>query len=704
MNIAKSWPDYLLPIGIIGCLMVIFVPLPPMVMDVMLAANISLAVVILLATVYAKSPLELSVFPSLLLVTTLARLALNVGTTRLILTRGAIDGDQAAGGVIQSFSQFVAGDSLAVGLVVFSIILVIQFVVITKGASRISEVAARFTLDGMPGRQLAIDADLNAGVIDNEQAQQQRKDVIAQADFYGTMDGASKFVRGDAIAGAIITLINIAGGLVIGLSHGMTLSQAGTTFTQLTIGDGLVSQLPALLISLAAGLLVTRSTRQTDLSRESARQIFARPVVLVITAIFLGLMVLTNLPKIPLLAIAAACLGGAYALQQRNQQALTTRVAQTNMTAANGQAPPANSDAQSIENLLASDVVEMQLGLGLIRLADPRTGGVLLEQITAVRKSVANQIGIVLPKVRLKDDMQLDANQFRILIQGRVVEHGTIQPDFSLAIDTGHATKPLGELAVREVAEGHLADGPSYWILPESIAVAQQAGYQVKTSTDVLSQQLEFAAIENADDLLTRDTTKLLVDSVRVASPTVVEEVVPSLLTISQVQQVLKSLVKEGISIRPLGLILETLGDHATNTKSVWQLTEHVRQRLSHHIAAGLARADRAPVSVFTLSSELQHRLACAWDNDQHEIRIGLSMTMRQSLAEAINSMAEQMIVTGFRPIMMVEQSIRPAVASLCENNRTSVFVFGSKEAESADLNFVGEIGSADVQTLASAA
>ncbi len=704
MNLTKSWPDYLLPIGIIACLMVIFVPLPPMVMDVLLAANISMAVVILLATVYARSPLELSVFPSLLLVTTLARLALNVGTTRLILTRGAIDGDQAAGGVIQSFSQFVAGDSLAVGLVIFSIILVIQFVVITKGASRISEVAARFTLDGMPGRQLAIDADLNAGVIDNEEAQLQRKNVIAQADFYGTMDGASKFVRGDAIAGAIITMINIAGGLVIGLSSGMSLPEASMTFTRLTIGDGLVSQLPALLISLAAGLLVTRSTRQTDLSRESAKQVFARPIVLVITAIFLGLMVLTNLPKVPLLVIAAACLGGAFILQNRNQQALVVKAAQAKAVADHQPTLPSNTGDQSIESLLVSDVIEMQLGTGLIRLADPSNGGFLLPQITAVRKSVANKIGIVLPKVRLADDMRLEPNQFRILIQGRVVEQGTIQPDFCLAIDTGSASKPLGELAVREVAEGHLADGPSYWILPESIAVAQQAGYQVKMSTDVLSQQLEFAAIENADDLLTRDSTKLIIDSMRATSPAVVEEVIPSLLTISQVQQVLKSLLKEGISIRPLGLILETLGDHAGASQSIWQLTEFVRQRLSHHIAAGLAGADRAPVSVFTLSSELQHRLACAWDSEQQEIRIGLSLTLRQSLADAINTMAEQMIVTGFRPIIMVEQSIRPAVASLCENNRTSVFVFGSKEAESAELNFVGEIGSMDLQTIASAA
>ena len=296
MKFAQRWPDFLLPVGMIACLMVIFVPLPAGVMDVLLAANISVAVVLLLATVYVRSPLELSLFPSLLLVTTLARLALNVGTTRLILTRGATDGELAAGSVIQAFSQFVTGDSLAVGVVIFAIIIVIQFVVITRGATRISEVAARFTLDGLPGRQMAIDADLNAGVIDAETAQRLRGETLAQADFYGTMDGASKFVRGDAIAGVVITLINIAGGLFVGLSHSMGIGDAVPTFTRLTIGDGLASQIPALLISLAAGLLVTRSGQQSDLPRESIQQVFGRPGVLVITAIFLGLMVLTDLP------------------------------------------------------------------------------------------------------------------------------------------------------------------------------------------------------------------------------------------------------------------------------------------------------------------------------------------------------------------------------------------------------------------------
>jgi flagellar biosynthesis protein FlhA len=699
MNLSKSWPDYLLPLGIIACLMVIFVPLPPAIMDILLAANITLAVVILLATVYVKAPLELSVFPSLLLVTTLARLALNVGTTRLILTRGAIDGEMAAGGVIQGFSQFVTGDNLAVGLVIFSIIVVIQFVVITKGATRISEVAARFTLDGLPGRQMAIDSDLSVGAIDEQTAQQRRRETMAQSDFYGAMDGASKFVRGDAIAGVAITLINIAAGLAIGLSNSMSLTEAATTFTRLTIGDGLVSQLPALLISLAAGLLVTRSASQTDLSRESVNQIFARPVVLVMTAIFLGLLALTELPKIPLLVIGLACLVGAYVLQKRFEALPSAEPA---ADAAPPAAPP--TPEQSVEKLLGSSVVEMRLGVGLIRLADPSAGGFLMERIGTSRQSIANQIGIVLPRVNMKDSLQIAPNQFQILIQGRVVEQGTIQPDFCLAVDTGQATEPLGQIAVRDVADSHLADGPSYWILPESISAAQQYGYQVKTSTDVLVEQLEFAAIENADQLLTRDSTKLLIDSLQASSPAVVNEVVPNLLTISEIQQVLKSLVREGISIRPLNLILEALGDNAKASKFSWQLTESVRSRLAHHIAAGLSGPECAPISIFSLSSELQHRLACAWDSNQQEIQVGLPPTIRQSLADSINEMAEQMIVTGLRPIMMVDQNLRPVVAQLCAKNRTSVFVLGTLEAESAEINFVGEITSQNLQTVAAAA
>ncbi len=323
MNQLGRWSELLFPAGIIACLFVIFVPLPPAIMDVLLAANITVAVILLLTTIFVKTPLELSVFPSLLLGTTLARLALNIGTTRLILTRGPIDGDLAAGGVIQAFGEFVGGNNIAVGLVIFAIIIVIQFVVITKGATRISEVAARFALDGMPGRQMAIDADLNSGVIDNATAQFQRQEVAANADFYGAMDGASKFVRGDAIAGILITAINIAGGLIIGLTNHMSISQAAEVFTRLTIGDGLSSQLPALLIAMAAGLLVTRSARRVDLPRETLNQVFGNPLVLVIAAVFLVAMVFTQMPKVPLLLIAAACLGVSYLLNQKSVEAGT---------------------------------------------------------------------------------------------------------------------------------------------------------------------------------------------------------------------------------------------------------------------------------------------------------------------------------------------------------------------------------------------
>ena len=308
MHPQRRWPELLLPVGIVACLLVIFVPLPPEIMDVLLAGNISLAVIILLTTLYVRRPIEMSVFPSILLATTLARLALNIGTTRLILTNGATDGEQAAGSVIQSFGQFVAGDQIAIGLVIFAIIIIIQFVVITKGATRISEVAARFALDGMPGRQMAIDADLNAGTIDGETARKRREEIGSNADFYGAMDGASKFVRGDAIAGILITVVNIVGGLVVGLLAGMSVSEAATVFTKLTIGDGLVSQLPALLISMAAAMLVTRGTRETNLPRESITQVFSHPAVLAITGGFLFVMIFTELPKIPLLIMALGCL------------------------------------------------------------------------------------------------------------------------------------------------------------------------------------------------------------------------------------------------------------------------------------------------------------------------------------------------------------------------------------------------------------
>ena len=677
--------------------MVIFVPLPAAMMDVFLAANISAAVVILLTTVYVKSPLELSIFPSLLLGTTLARLALNVGTTRLILTRGAIDGESAAGGVIQGFSQFVTGDSLAVGLVIFLIIVVIQFVVITKGASRISEVTARFALDGLPGRQMAIDADLNAGTIDKQQAQRLRADTVAHADFYGAMDGASKFVRGDAIAGLLITLINIVGGLVIGLSSSMSIGEAAQTFTKLTIGDGLVSQLPALLIALAAGLLVTRSTQKTDLPRESLNQVFARPIVLVITSVFLGLMVLTELPKIPLLIIAVSCLAGAYLIFQNDEKE------KLKVTSAPENTAPKPAEV-TLEKLLNNDLLEVELGVGLIRLADSRQGGSLLGLITQVRKNLAAEMGVILPKIRIRDNLKLAPNQFRILVQGNVVERGEIQPSCCLAIDSGQAVEALADGVVKGLADEHLTSSPAFWIDPTAWEAAQTAGYDVITPTDLLATQLKLTAIDNASQLLTRDATKQLIDEAQKTAPAIVEELIPDVMTLAQVQQVLKNLVSEGISIRPLNLILETLGDNASVTSNRWDLTEKVRIRLARHISSGLVGESGERIPVFTISQDLEDRIACAWERDRDEIRLGLPRVIIEGLANAIQHAAKQMSDSGHRPIALVDQSIRPVIAELAFDQASEMFVLGSRELEGAKVDFVGEITGEQISDVASAA
>ncbi len=652
---------------------------------------------VLLTAVYVKTPLELSVFPSLLLGTTLARLALNIGTTRLILTRGAIDHEMAAGGVIQGFSQFVTGDNLAVGLVIFAIIVVVQFVVITKGTTRISEVAARFALDGLPGRQLAIDAELNAGSINKDQAQVLRAETVAHADFYGAMDGASKFVRGDAIAGVIITLINILVGLAIGMSQNMSITEAGETFTKLTIGDGLVSQLPALLISLAAGLLVTRSTRKTDLPRESLNQVFARPAVLVLTAIFLGMLILTELPATPLFLIGSGCLIVAYLLTTGKQQ-----------MANNPTSPvPINQPAATevtIDKLLNSETMEMELGVGLIRLADTRHGGQLLALVTKTRKQIAAEMGVILPKIRIRDNLKLGSEQFQILIQGNVVRRGEIKPDSYLAIDRGQATAPIDNGAVTGMPDEGMVDVPAFWIQPTSLDSTQAAGYEVMAADELLADQLKSTSLAHASQILTRDATRQLIDEVQKTSPAVVDELLPDLMSLGQVQQVLKSLLDEGVSIRPLGLILETLGDNASLIKNRWDLVEKVRRRLSRHITSSLLDPDVNAVTAFTISQELQDRIACSWERERDEIRIGMPREIVECLVLAIEQAAAKMWATGMRPILLVDQPIRPVIAELTYEIEPSVFVIGSREIDGAELRMVGEITTSQISAAVNSA
>jgi flagellar biosynthesis protein FlhA len=646
------------------------VPLPAALMDVLLAANITVAVLVLLTTIYVRTPLEFSVFPSLLLATTLARLVLNVATTRLVLTRAGSDGLEAAGHVVASFADFVAGDKIVVGLIIFVIIIVIQFVVITKGATRISEVAARFALDGMPGKQMAIDADLNAGIIDEREAQTRRLDITRQADFYGAMDGASKFVRGDAIAGIIITVINIVGGLIIGMAeHGMPLAKAAQIYTHLTIGDGLVSQVPAFLISLAAGLLVTRSTQKSNMPREFLQQIFARPQALAVTGGFLAILVFTSLPRVPLLTLGAACLGLARMMSRRESLAAESAVQQAERD------KRSNQPEERVEDYLTIDPMEVELGVGLIRLADPNRGGDLLERVQRVRQNIAGEIGILMPKVRIRDNMRLDANQYRIKIADIPVAQGELEPTQLLAIDSGMTTGHLDGVTTKDPAFGSDAK----WINPGLSDQAELFGYTVVEPGAVLATHLTEICRRHADEILTRDATKHLVDELKATAPAVVNELVPGVMTLAEVQTILHLLLREQISIRQLGLILETLGDHAPRSKDPILLTEYVRHRLARQICTRY-RNDEGELHVVAFDPALEDRIRAGFEHTDRGLFIRMSPQSVEATCRWIADEVASLTARGEPAIVLVSPQIRAAVKRITENHLPYLVVLSFNE------------------------
>ncbi|MBP87809.1 MAG: flagellar biosynthesis protein FlhA [Planctomycetaceae bacterium] len=671
MNRLSRWQDLILPVGIISSVLVIMVPLPAAVMDLLLAANITAGVIVLLTTIYVSTPLEFSIFPSLLLATTLARLVLNVASTRLILTRAGTDDMDAAGGVIRSFGEFVAGNDIVVGLIIFVIIIVIQFVVITKGATRISEVAARFALDGMPGRQMAIDADLNAGVIDEHEAQQRREEITQQADFYGAMDGASKFVRGDAIAGILITLINVAGGLIIGIvKYGMTVTEAGALFTQLTIGDGLVSQVPALLISLAAALLVTRSTQTTNLPAQFIEQLFSRPQALAVAGAFLGVLIFTKLPKIPLLLIAGSCV--ALALQlRRKDEAQDARDAAAKRAADEQEAKV----EERIEDYLTIDPMEMEIGVGLIRLADPSRGGDLLPRITGVRQAVASEIGIVLPKVRIRDNMRLDERTYRVKIANNTVAEGIVHPDKLLAMESGLTSGKIAGEETKDPAFGQAA----VWIDLGVRDRAEMLGYTPVEPVAVLATHLKEVVRGHADELLTRDATKKLVEELKNTSPAVVEELIPGQMKLGEVQQVLQLLLREQVSIRQLSVILETLGDYASRTKDPIWLTEYVRHRLARTICTRCRDAEKR-LHVITLDPALEDRIAAGIDHGERGLFVRMSPPAIEQTCNLIASELDTLTRAGRKPIVLVSPQIRPGLKQLTTANLPKLIVLSYNE------------------------
>ncbi len=663
--------DLILPLGLIASVLVILVPLPPALMDLLLSANITVAVIMLLTTIYVRTPLEFNIFPSLLLATTLLRLVLNVATTRLILTRGGASGLSAAGEVVRTFGEFVAGagNNIVVGLIIFVIIVVIQFVVITKGATRISEVAARFALDGMPGRQMAIDADLNAGIIDEREAQRRRLEITRQADFFGAMDGASKFVRGDAVAGILITLINVVGGLFIGvIEDGMAVREAAAVFTKLTIGDGLVSQVPAFLISLAAGLLVTRSSSESDLPVEFIKQLFSRPQALAVAGGFLGILVLNNLPPIPLMLLGTGCIGLALTMNRRTVQAKVSEEAKKKAEAAK---PP----AERVEDYLLVDPMEVEIGVGLIRLADPNRGGDLLERIHRIRQNVAAEIGIVLPKVRVRDNFRLAQQDYRIKIADQPVASGSLEAGMLLAMDSGMTTGRVPGLPTRDPAFGT----PALWIQPALREQAEIYGYTVVEPVAVLATHLTEVIRKHADEILTRDATKHLVDELKKTSPAVVEELIPNTMKLAEVQQILQMLLREQVPIRQLGAILETLGDFAPRTKDPILLTELVRARLARTISTKYRDA-QGTLHVVTLDPALEDRIRAGFEHNERGLFIRMSPQAVETTCRLIAAEVERLSRANHPPVVLVSPPIRAALKQMSASHLPNLVVLSYNE------------------------
>jgi flagellar biosynthesis protein FlhA len=564
----------LFPVAAAALIFVLLIPLPTGMLDFLLVTNILLATVVLMTVMYLRGPLEFSSFPSLLLAMTLLRLVLNTATTRLILSNGA-SGTQAAGRVVEAFGIFVASNSLAVGVIIFLIITVIQFVVITKGATRIAEVAARFTLDGMPGKQMAIDADLNAGLIDESEARRRRAEIAQEADFYGAMDGASKFVRGDAIAGIVITFVNVLGGIYVGMVEGgMGLRESLDVYTKLTIGDGLASQIPAFVLSVGAGMLVTRSTGKTNVGEEVLGQLLSRPVALTTAAGFLLVLTLTPLPTLPLITMATGC--GLVAFFVRKSQVSTVAKKAAEQRAKERAKP------ERIESHLDVDALELQIGLGLVRIVDRARGGDLLERIGSLRKQIAIELGLVVPPVRIRDNTSLEPNQYTLLLRGQEVARGQLYPDQMLAIDSGLASEKLGGVETREPAFGLTA----WWVPPGERDRAERLNYTVVEPTGVLATHLTEIIKRHAAELLTRADTNKLLDNLKQRNAALVEEVIPNLLKGGDVQRVLQNLLRERVPIRDLETILETVGDWASKTKDTEILTEYARNALARTICS----------------------------------------------------------------------------------------------------------------------
>ena len=665
----REYSDLLFILAVIIVVVMFMIPLPTFILDLLLTLNISFSLTILISAIYLTNPLELSVFPSLLLVATLFRLGLNVSTTRLIL------GQADAGKVIETFGNFVVGGDYIVGFVIFVILVAIQYIVITKGAERVAEVSARFTLDAMPGKQMSIDADLSSGLITEAEARQKREEIRQEADFYGAMDGASKFVKGDAIAGIIITLINIVGGLVIGvIQQGMPITEALTTYTLLTVGDGLVSQIPALLISTATGIVVTRAASEGNLGEDFTNQIFSQPRTLLIVGVVIFLLgALTPLPFIPFFFLALASGSIGYVLYQTEQEEVEEEVEETEEEAEQYR------EEESMTDLLQVDPMEVEVGYNLIPLVVPEQGGDLLDRVSMIRRQCALELGIVIPPIRIRDNMQLEPNHYRVNLRGIEIADHEILVDKYMAMDSGMATEEISGQETSEPAFGL----PALWIDENEKEKAEMAGYTVVDPPSVIATHLTELVKDHAYEFLSRQNVQELIDNVKEDNPAVVDELIPDLLSIGQVQKVLQNLLKERVSIRDLSSILEVLADQATNTQDIAVLTEYVRQDALSRQISKKYKDDNDNINVITLNPQLEEQLSDSIEHTDQGSYLALNPDFAQQIYSSLSQQVQQANNQGYEPIVITSPILRYHFKELTEQVAPDLVVLSYNELES---------------------
>ena len=672
------------PMGVLAVLAMVVLPLPPMALDVLFTFNIALSIVIMMSVFYVSRPVEFGVFPTVLLVATLLRLALNVASTRVVLLHGHT-GPGAAGRVIESFGEFVIGGNFAVGVVVFIILTIINFVVVTKGSGRISEVSARFTLDSMPGKQMAIDADLNAGLITQDQARERRADVRAEADFYGSMDGASKFVRGDAVAGIMILCINIVGGLTIGtIGHGMPVAEAGKTYTLLTIGDGLVTQIPALLLSTAVALIVTRMSRPQDMGGELRKQLFGNPKALGVAAGLLGLMGLVpGMPNLAFLLMAGVCGSIAYAVAKRKAQPVTEVLPAAAKTAA----PNQEQRELSWDDVKPVDLIGLEVGYRLVPLVDKRQSGDLLARVRGVRRKLSQDLGFLVPAVHIRDNLDLAPNVYRINLGGVPVGESIIYPDRELAINPGRVFGQIQGIATKDPAFGMDA----VWIEPGTRDQAQTLGYTVVDPSTVIATHLSFIVQNHAHEILGHEEVQHLLNTLAKSAPKLVEDFVPRVIPLSTLVRVLQGLLAERVPIKNMRTIIETLAEHAPKSQDAAVLQGQVRVALGRQIVQDIAGvANELPV--ITLEPDLEKLLtgSLAGNAANPGLEPGLAERLQQRLSEA----ARRQEAAGEPAVLLVPPALRHTLARFTRSSVPSLHVLAWSEIpDNRKVRLVSAVG-----------